>query len=252
MINSTEIFTRQAVVFLLMACMSSSLSFAQEKIMSYNIRGCRGIDGVYSCQRIADVILREKPDVVAVQEIDSMTNRSHGQYVLGEVAKLTGMHDSFASAISYDGGKYGVGILSREKPKRLTSYPLPGREEQRVMLVAEFKRYVLCCTHLSLTGSDRTASLLQIKKLAEATRKPFFLVGDFNDVPHSNFICTLMQDFVILSDLDARTFPSPRPEETIDYITIYKKKAGKVKVTTRKVVNESIASDHRPVIVELR
>ena len=71
--------------------------------MSYNIRGGRGMDGVCSYQRIADAILRELPDVVAVQEIDSVTGRSNGKYVLGEVATLTGMHDTFAPAINFDG-----------------------------------------------------------------------------------------------------------------------------------------------------
>ena len=64
---------------LLMACMASSALLAQEKIMSYNIRNGRGMDEVCSYQRIADAILREKPDVVAVQEIDSMTHRSKKQ-----------------------------------------------------------------------------------------------------------------------------------------------------------------------------
>lgn len=243
---------KRIAILTLMACMASSVSFAQWKIMSYNIRGGRGMDGVCSYQRIADAILRELPDVVAVQEIDSVTGRSNGKYVLGEVATLTGMHDTFAPAINFDGGKYGIGILSREKPRKATAHPLPGSEEARVILVAEFKKYVLCCTHLSLTEADRKASLSLIKELAKGTRKPFFLAGDFNDEPASPFIQTLQQDFVILSDLNAPTFPASDPENTIDYITAYKKTARKLKVTSQRVANEPVASDHRPIVVELR
>lgn len=235
-----------------MACMASSALLAQEKIMSYNIRNGRGMDEVCSYQRIADAILREKPDVVAVQEIDSMTHHSNKQYVLGQVATLTGMHGSFAPAIPYDGGKYGIGILSREKPLKLTAYPLPGREEARVLLVAEFKKYVFCCTHLSLTEADRMASLQLIQEVAQATRKPFFLAGDFNDTPASPFIQALQQEFVILSDLEAPTFPAAVPDETLDYITVHKKRARKLKVSSRRVANEPLASDHRPIVVELR
>ena len=243
---------QMTALLLLMACMSSTASLAQEKIMSYNVRGGRGMDGVCSYQRIADAILREKPDVVAIQEIDSMTHRSQQHYVLGEVATLTGMYDSFAPAIPYDGGKYGIGILSREKPRKLTAYPLPGSEEARVMLVAEFKKYVFCCTHLSLTEADRMASLQFIQQIAKATRKPFFLAGDFNDTPTSPFIQALQEEFIILSDVDAPTYPSPEPKETIDYITAYKEHARKLKVTSRRVANEPVASDHRPIVVELR
>lgn len=95
----------------MMCCMTSSALFAQCKIMSYNIRNGRGMDEVCNYQRIADAILCEMPDVVAVQEVDSMTNRSNHTYVLGEIASLTNMHGSFAPAIHYDGGKYGIGIL---------------------------------------------------------------------------------------------------------------------------------------------
>ena len=242
---------KKIVTLILMACMASSALLAQKKIMTYNIRNGRGMDEVCNYQRIADAILREKPDIVAVQEVDSMTNRSHQQYVLGEVATLTGMHGSFAPSIPYDGGKYGIGILSYEKPRKLTAYPLPGREEARMMLVAEFKRYLFCCTHLSLTEADRMASLQILKEVAKATRKPFFLAGDFNDTPTSPFIQALQQDFVILSDLNAPTYPSPNPQETIDYIAIYKKQARKLKVACRRVANEPVASDHRPIIVEL-
>lgn len=243
---------KKIVMLTLMACMASSASFAQWKIMSYNIRGGRGMDGVCSYQRIADAILREMPDVVAVQEIDSVTNRSKQKYVLGEVASLTGMHGTFAPAINFDGGKYGIGILSREEPRRVTAHPLPGSEEARVMLVAEFKKFVLCCTHLSLTEADRMASLSLIKEMAKDTRKPFFLAGDFNDGPTSPFIQALQQDFVILSDLNAPTYPANDPEDTIDYITVYKKKARKLKTASRRVPYEPMASDHRPIVVELQ
>ena len=55
-------------------------------------------------QRIADVLNGCKADVVAVQEIDSMTARSGGIDVLGNLASLTGMIPLYAPAINFDGG----------------------------------------------------------------------------------------------------------------------------------------------------
>lgn len=85
-------------------------------IMSYNIRNGRGMDDVTDFRRTAAVINKVCPDVVAVQEIDSVTGRSGGKDVLREIAGLTLMHHMYAPAIDYDGGKYGIGMLSKEKP----------------------------------------------------------------------------------------------------------------------------------------
>ena len=58
------------------------------KLMSYNIKNANGMDNVCNFQRIANVINNTSPDVVAIQEVDSMTNRSGQKYVLGEMVIL--------------------------------------------------------------------------------------------------------------------------------------------------------------------
>lgn len=57
------------------------------RLMTYNIKNVTGMDGVCDFQRIANVINNASPDVVAVQEVDSVTNRSNQKYVLGEDRK---------------------------------------------------------------------------------------------------------------------------------------------------------------------
>ena len=109
------------------------------RIMSYNIRNGRGLDNVADFWRTAEVINKICPDVVAVQEIDSVTGRSGGKDVLREIAGLTLMYYTYAPAIDYDGGKYGIGMLSKEKPLCYRYLPLPGREEARTLLVVEFE-----------------------------------------------------------------------------------------------------------------
>ena len=49
--------------------------------MSYNIRNGIGIDNIQDIGRIARVILREAPDLVALQELDSATLRVDGRYI---------------------------------------------------------------------------------------------------------------------------------------------------------------------------
>ena len=56
--------------------------FAQDnadlRIMSYNVRNAKGLDDKTDYARVADVIKRENPDVVAIQELDKETKRSKG------------------------------------------------------------------------------------------------------------------------------------------------------------------------------
>lgn len=222
------------------------------KLMSYNIKNANGMDNVCNFQRIANVINNASPDVVAIQEVDSMTNRSGQKYVLGEIADRTQMHGYFAPAIDYDGGKYGIGLLTKQVPLRLQTLPLPGREEARTLILAEFTDYIYCCTHMSLTEEDRMKSLELVKAFTSSSTKPLFLAGDMNAEPESGFIKELQKDFQILSNPKQHTFPAPDPKETIDYIAMLKQNAKGFAVISAKVINEPMASDHRPILVELR
>lgn len=221
-------------------------------LMTYNIKNANGMDNVCSFQRIANVIQQEAPDVVAIQEVDSMTNRSGHKYVLGEIAERARMYAYFAPAIDYDGGKYGIGLLTREVPLCIQRLPLPGREEARAVIVAEFENYVYACTHLSLTEEDRMASIQLIKDLAKTTQKMFFLAGDFNADPESACIREFKKDFQLLSNPKQATFPAPSPRETIDYIMAWKGHSEGWASVAAQVVNEPVASDHRPLTVKLR
>lgn len=229
-------------------------AFSQDylKLMSYNVRNTKGMDGIRNLQRVANVIINEAPDVVAVQELDSMTTRSNQQYVLGELAERTQMHATYAPAISFQGGKYGIGILSKETPLNIRTYPLPGREEARMLLVAEFENYFFACTHLSLTEEDRLASLDIIKSSVVKSNKPYFLAGDLNDQPDSKFIQALQQDFQVLTHIKKPTFPAPEPTEIIDYIAAWKHGSNDFANLSAQVLEEPVASDHRPLSVQLR
>lgn len=136
-------------------------------VMTFNVRNGMGIDGIVDLKRTADIITGEHADIVAIQEIDSVTRRSESKYNLGELSAMTGMHALFAPAIDYDGGKYGVGLLCREYPDSVARIELPGREEARTALIAYWKDIIVCCTHLSLVTED---ALTSTEILAEKLR----------------------------------------------------------------------------------
>lgn len=219
--------------------------------MSYNVRNGIGIDGVCDLDRTAEAIRRAAPDAVALQEIDSLTGRSGGLDVARELADRTGMHATFARAIAYDGGAYGIALLSRTEPLSVRRMALPGREEARTLLMAEFVDYVVCVTHLSLTPEDQTASLPMIREAAAGWSKPVLLAGDFNMESAVAVTDGLGDGFRLLSDTTQCTFPSDAPTTRIDYIL----GAGlpdRTEVEERRVDTTTTASDHCPLWVKLR
>ena len=242
------------ILFVFLSALMSLSAFSQDtlKVMTYNIRNGNGMDKVRSYERIADVILKQDPDVVAIQELDSMTKRSNQTYVLGEVAKLTRMHDYYGPAINYSGGKYGVGILSKKQPLKVSQHPLPGRGEKRTFLMAEFENYIFCCTHLALTEEDRMLSLNIIDSIAACQTKPFIIAGDMNAEPGSDFVNHLKKNYHIFNNLKQATWPAPEPKQTIDYIAMWKPTSEGFANVATWVVDEPVASDHRPIMSKIR
>ena len=219
-------------------------------LMSYNIRNGIGADNVRDLTRTADVIRRTAPDFVALQEVDSATRRSEGRFVAAELGRLTGMHARFGRAIDFEGGSYGVALLSREEPLALRRIPLPGREEARVLLMAEFPECWLCVTHLSLTDEDQRASLPLIARATDTCRKPVLLAGDFNMANAAEVAEGLGARFRLLSDTTACTFPAGAPTVRIDYIAGCALPQG-FRLLRSATDPTTTASDHAPLWVEL-
>lgn len=237
-------------------CMSSCTAPKENtlRMMTYNIHNAIGMDDKVDIKRVSEVILREAPDVVAVQEVDSVTERSGKTDLLKEIGEQTGMYANFAPAIEYQGGKYGIGILSKTAPKSLKQIALPGREEARTLLLAEFDAYYFACVHLSLTAEDRKASAALIQQALPDTDKPVFLAGDWNMEAASPEFEEMEKTFVILNDTTIDTCPSPIPEACIDYVAVAKQASQDTPVETlsREVIEEKVASDHRPVVVAVK
>lgn len=241
---------RQKVIFAVMLLGIVLATYGQNRkvqVMSYNVRHCAGMDLVVDYDRTAAVIAQQQPDVVALQELDSMTARSGQHDQIGELATRTHYHPVFGGAIDYDGGKYGVGILTREKPLSTRRIPLPG-DEPRVLLVVELKDFVIASTHLDLEEDQRLASVPLIVEEAQRWQKPFILAGDWNDTPDSDLLKALTRFFTVHSG-DEATYPADEPTDCIDYIASYN---GQAESLESHVINEPQASDHRPILVWLR
>lgn len=247
------------LVFLHMALLGSLSVLAQTtpqepiRILTYNIRHGAGMDNEMNLERQSAIIKACEADVVGLQEMDSITSRSG---MIDEAAYLAQQNDmvgTFGRAIDYDGGKYGVAILSKVKPLSVKNIPLPGAEP-RTLLVCEFEQYVFACTHLDLVKENRLASVDIIVNEAKRWDKPFFICGDWNDVPGSEFLERMKEWFNILNNTSDEdpvyptylSFPADVPNRCLDYVAKF---GQDVERRSSEVLNEPEASDHRPVLV---
>ena len=220
------------------------------RILSYNIKHGAGMDDVVNLERQAAVINGCEPDIVGLQEVDSIVPRSGNVNEAGRLGTLCGMYATFGPAIPLSNGKYGVAVLSKEKPLSVTNIPLPG-VEKRTLLVCEFEQYVFACTHLDLDASNRLASVPIILEEAKRWTKPFLICGDWNDKPTSELITQMKKNFTILSETGSKgySYPADKPTACIDYVATLGRTAMKL---NSSVIDEPLASDHRPVLVNAR
>ncbi len=249
---------RMAGLLLVAMVVTLSVSVANAKrrvcavsVVSYNIRHGEGLDGKTDYARIARHFTERGADVVAVQEVDSVTNRSNGADVLERLALYSGMYPTFAKAIDFGGGSYGIGILSKEKPLAVRRVRMPGREEERVLLMAEFDDYVFACVHLSLTPEDQLASVPVIMENVKEIHKPVILAGDWNALPCDTLVTEMKRYFVLVNGITQPTYPADKPDSLLDYIAVKMPKGKTVQKKDFVVIGDSVSSDHRPIAVRL-
>jgi len=233
------------------------------RVLSYNIKHGEGMDNKLDIERIAKVILSVDPDIVALQEVDRGVERSQRIDEPAELGRLTKMAHLFERNIPYQGGDYGNAILSRLPVTGHRNVHLPShyKGEQRGALIAELTapnaaktpiRFI--STHIDYRPSD-AERMDSVKAIEEAVREkpdvPTILAGDLNSLPDSRVIQAFGENWT-RTDADAGpllTFPADKPNRHIDYVLV--RPAQRWKVVETRVVDEPVASDHRPLLVVL-
>ena len=242
---------KKILLILAVVLMGVTAAEAQKvRVMSYNVKNGMGVDGITSIERCSDVIRKVNPDVVAIQEVDSV-NRRNNYYVLGRMAEQTGYHAYYGPTIKYRGGKYGIGVLSKKPALSTKFYPMPHRREDRGVLVVEFKRYYLVCTHLSgqYIRDGRCVQVDVIREAVSGLKKPVFIAGDMNARPGTPVMKAFKEFAVVLSDENKKTAPSYDPRGCIDYVLGTN---GSFKVLDEEVIYGCYASDHLPLYVDVK
>lgn len=232
------------------------------RVMTYNIHVGVGMDKKLDLRRISEVILGDQPDLVALQEVDRGVRRTHGIDQIVELARLTRMHYAFAPNLDYQGGKYGVAVLSRYPILAIDHRRYASRREAerrgflRVEVMVRGRRLNFVNTHLDYQFADgRLFETEQLLKALAAIEGPMIVTGDFNDEPTGTSYKLMLSRFAdAWSDVRERaegtglTYPADKPVKRIDYVFVSQNRDILAK---RAAVRSTLASDHLPLVVDL-
>lgn len=234
------------------------------KVMAYNIHHANppSKPGLIDVDAIVNVLKRECPDIVALQEVDVNMNRSGKINQAREIAEKAGYPSFyFAKAIDHDGGNYGVAILSKYPLSDMQTHRLPTElstnGEPRVLSLATValpggKKIKFGSTHLDAQRPDvnRLLQAREINRIAKEVSLPMIIAGDFNATENSEVIKIIQSKFELTCTNCAFTIPQINPNRTIDFIAF--KPGNAFEVLSHKVIQESYASDHLPVMAEIK
>jgi len=220
----------------------------QIKVMTFNIHAASDA----TIEDIANFIKQEKPDIVALQEVDFYTDRSksstlrpnnNNEDMLTSLAKYTKMQGMFFPAIDVHGGKFGIAVLSNLGFESTQSISLPyvtGTEKRVAALctieLANQKTVSLLCAHLDMANQDN--GMDQIKKINELGREaahPIILAGDLNKRVGTTHINELETTWKLSSSNE------------FDHIA--QLSTNKFNVVNIKVYTDNTLSDHLPIMV---
>jgi endonuclease/exonuclease/phosphatase family metal-dependent hydrolase len=257
------------------------------RVMTYNVHSCIGMDGSVSPRRIARVIARYDPDVVALQELDTNMTSAIMLDQASTIAAELDMEFYFHPVRASLNGEFGNAILSKypikliqlsalsrlSKPRKLQISTLSQpRGRMEVEINVNGTRLRLVNTHFGLTPEERK---VQVRDLftnagqdgdetglaATGSTKivPTILCGDFNSTPKQyayKEICRVMHDVEkalahkAKARMSKKTFPSRYPTVRLDHIFIDEKIKVKSIVVPENQLTK-VASDHLPLIADL-
>jgi endonuclease/exonuclease/phosphatase family metal-dependent hydrolase len=260
-----------AIVFLASGCASVGPFASRDlRVLVYNIHAGWDASGKENLDRVAEVVRTTRADVVLLQEVDRYTTRSGRVDQLARLASATSMRAAFGKTLDYQGGAYGIAILTRWPIARDSLYHLPvspaqqragGSYEPRGVLHAVIRspygEVHVFNTHLDASADDhyRMQEARTATQLGEAARESggVLLGGDLNATPESAVLSFFRSRGWIdpwtscgRRNPEGRTYPAHSPVRRIDYLL------ADTRWSCREaVVLESDASDHSPVLYVL-
>lgn len=245
---------------LVMFCFTCIHVYAQKlRVLSYNIHHGANALEENRVDSMGYFIKKMKLDLAGLQEVDSICERSGKVDQMKRLAAITGMYYAFVRHFHYQGGAYGVGILSKYPIEKVESKVLkllkkgPNGESVSMLFatvqIKKKKKILFATAHYSAYDKATRASQVNetLNYLSE-NKLPVIFTGDLNATPDTDEIQLLQRHLRTTDTLGIFTFPDRVPVKKIDYILISPPSIKKVnKVRTPRVHY----SDHLPYIADV-
>ena len=242
---------------------------AEIRVLVYNIHAGKDAKGVDNLERVAQIVKDTRADVALLQEVDVRTRRSGNVDQPERLRELTGFHVAFGKTLDYQGGLYGIALLSRWPIDSSRVSPLPINPPQlrsgvsyeprgalRAFIASPHGTLVALNTHLDASRDDgyRRQETRTIIAIADSLRRRGFLLvgGDFNSEPGSAVQAALataaLHDAWLMCGYgNGLTYPADSGTKRIDYLYLQDGVG-----CARADVIRTDASDHRPLLVRVR
>jgi endonuclease/exonuclease/phosphatase family metal-dependent hydrolase len=244
----------QHLMILVLVIIGTTQLLAQSfTVAAYNIRHGKGMDNQLNLERTATVLKTLQAELIALQEVDSVCLRSGNIDQAAELADMLGMHHAFGRFMDYDGGKYGLAVLSKFPIREVHRHQLPEGAEPRCALeiiVSLPDNQLASFVSIHHDWTDEKLRIPQVNaliKALESRQHPVILAGDFNTTRKAPSFDLLKEAGFLMDEEKEATFPSVQPREEIDYILL----RGFAKAAKVHIVGETMASDHRPIFARL-
>ncbi len=233
------------------------------RVATYNTHKSRGMDGRIRPVRIAEVLRELDADIIALQEVVSLSGGRKEQNQAQYLADAVGYHYRIGETRKLRGAVYGNVILSRFPVKEARIYDLTAsRREPRGCIrcdleIAPGKIIHLFNVHLG-TGyieRRRQAALLMSRDvlLSPHLKHPRLVIGDFNEWTRGLVSRTLQQAFesvdIQLHLNRRRTYPGVLPIMHLDHM-YFDKELMLEEFLLHRSRRALVASDHLPLVAE--
>ncbi len=239
------------------------------RILTYNVHRCVGTDGRLDVDRVAEVIDRCRPDIVALQELDVGRARTQGVDQAHAIAELLGMRHHFNAALKVEEEQYGDAVLTALPMRLVHAGALPTLPEMTLLeprgaiwveIEIEGRPVQVINTHLGLVPREQraqVAALLGEEWLSHPDcLDPVILLGDFNAVspatPYRRLTAVLRDAQVQLGRRFMQpTYPSRFALLRIDHLFV-SRSVEVLNVVAADAPPMRVASDHLPLVMDFR
>ena len=236
------------------------MSWRTVRVATYNIHRCRGLDGRTNPARIAEVIRAIEPDVIALQEVIGAGPSTPGH--AEELGALLGMGWVMAPTRHLRGALFGNAVLSRFPIRNHAQHDLSwktceARCAQRVDVAFDEDTLHLYNVHLGTAFLERRHQAGRLSAILHDRRveQPKVVLGDFNEWMKglaTSVLSERLQSIDLTTHLRRRrTYPGVFPMVHLDHI-YYEGEVEVVKVELPRTRLALMASDHLPLVAELR